>query len=81
MPLDIEFSSDPGRLDRERVHAWLAHESYWAAGRSRETQDAAIQLYESFGYVRWGRHPLYAVVEGQPVEGLFYYKRLDDGPG
>jgi hypothetical protein len=31
--------------------------------------------------VRWGRHPLYAVVEGQPVEGLFYYKRLDDGPG
>src|SRR4051794_2009896 len=23
----------------------------------RETQDAAIRLYESLGYVRWGEHP------------------------
>jgi ribosomal protein S18 acetylase RimI-like enzyme len=45
----------------------------------RETQEAAIALYESFGYVRWGRHPLYAMVEGKPVAGLFYYKRLDEG--
>ncbi len=45
----------------------------------RETQDAAIQLYESFGYERWGRHPLYAMVDGKPVAGLFYIKRLDDG--
>ncbi|HXV25193.1 MAG TPA: GNAT family N-acetyltransferase [Alphaproteobacteria bacterium] len=43
----------------------------------RETQEAAIQLYESFGYERWGRHPLYAMVEGKPVAGLFYFKRLD----
>ncbi len=46
----------------------------------RETQEAAIQLYESFGYVRWGRHPLYALVEGRPVAGLYYYKRLDQDP-
>lgn len=46
----------------------------------RETQEAAIQLYESFGYVRWGRHPLYAMVEGRPVAGLYYYKRLDQDP-
>ena len=45
----------------------------------RETQEAAIQLYESFGYERWGRHPLYAMVNGNPVAGLFYFKRLDEG--
>ncbi len=48
----------------------------------RETQEAAIALYESFGYERWGRHPLYAMVDGRPVAGLFYFKRLDqDGEG
>ena len=47
----------------------------------RETQEAAIALYESFGYERWGRHPLYAMVEGERVAGLFYYKRLDQDAG
>jgi ribosomal protein S18 acetylase RimI-like enzyme len=42
----------------------------------RETQQAAIQLYESLGYVRWGVHPDYAFVRGQVVQGYFYYKRL-----
>jgi ribosomal protein S18 acetylase RimI-like enzyme len=47
----------------------------------RETQDAAIQLYESFGYERWGRHPLYAMVDGKPVAGLFFFKHLDQDTG
>lgn len=42
----------------------------------RDTQTAAIQLYESLGYVRWGTHPAYARVVGQVVPGHFYYKRL-----
>ena len=42
----------------------------------RETQTAAIRLYQSMGYVRWGEHPEYALVRGKPVGGLFYYKRL-----
>ena len=42
----------------------------------RETQQAAIQLYESLGFVRWGVHPDYAFVRGQVVRGFFYYKRL-----
>ena len=42
----------------------------------RETQEAAIRLYESLGYVRWGVHPDYAYVRGRPVRGFFYYKRL-----
>jgi ribosomal protein S18 acetylase RimI-like enzyme len=42
----------------------------------RETQTAAIRLYQSMGYIRWGEHPEYAFVRGQPVTGFFYYKRL-----
>ncbi len=42
----------------------------------RETQVAAIRLYESLGYVRWGEHPAYARVEGRMVRGFYYYKRL-----
>jgi ribosomal protein S18 acetylase RimI-like enzyme len=43
----------------------------------RETQMAAIALYESLGFVRFGEHPLYARVHGQSVGGLFFYKDLD----
>ena len=49
MPPSIEFSADPERLDRDRIHAWLAEESYWAAGRQRATQDAAIDASRNFG--------------------------------
>jgi len=42
----------------------------------RETQDAAIRLYESLGFERWGVHPDYAFVRGQPVRGFFYCKHL-----
>jgi RimJ/RimL family protein N-acetyltransferase len=42
----------------------------------RETQEAAIRLYESLGYARWGVHPDYAFVRGRSVRGFFYYKRL-----
>jgi ribosomal protein S18 acetylase RimI-like enzyme len=42
----------------------------------RETQEAAIALYESLGYVRWGIHPEYARVRGQIIRGFFYTKAL-----
>jgi ribosomal protein S18 acetylase RimI-like enzyme len=42
----------------------------------RETQTAAIRLYQSMGYVRWGEHPEYALIRGRVVSGLFFYKRL-----
>jgi ribosomal protein S18 acetylase RimI-like enzyme len=42
----------------------------------RETQTAAIRLYQSMGYTRWGEHPEYAQIRGQSVAGYFYYKRL-----
>lgn len=42
----------------------------------RETQEAAIRLYESLDYARWGVHPDYAQVRGKIVRGFYYYKRL-----
>ncbi len=42
----------------------------------RETQGAAIQLYESVGYTRWGSHPAYAKVGGRIIPGHYYFKRL-----
>ncbi|HYM04318.1 MAG TPA: GNAT family N-acetyltransferase [Stellaceae bacterium] len=43
----------------------------------RDTQTAAIQLYETLGYVRWGTHPFYARVGGAVIPGHYYYKRLE----
>jgi ribosomal protein S18 acetylase RimI-like enzyme len=45
----------------------------------RETQEAAIALYESLGYIRWGVHPAYARVGGRTVRGIHYYKVLQPG--
>ena len=42
----------------------------------RETQEAAIQLYQSLGYNHYGTHPRYARVDGQWVAGLFFWKDL-----
>lgn len=46
---DVEFSADPGRLDLERIHTWLAEESYWAIGRSREAHEAAVAASRNYG--------------------------------
>jgi len=43
----------------------------------RETQDAAIHLYESMGYVRWGVNPLYAQADGRMIKGYYYSKPID----
>ena len=42
----------------------------------RETQARAIQLYDQFGYRRWGTNPNYARVNGQWVAGHYYSKTL-----
>lgn len=43
----------------------------------RETQDAAISLYQDNGYVRWGILPYYEFVGGHTVAGHFFYKKLE----
>jgi len=37
-----ELSSDPRRLDVDRVHHWLSTDAYWALGRPREVLRQAI---------------------------------------
>ncbi|OZB88485.1 MAG: GNAT family N-acetyltransferase [Microbacterium sp. 14-71-5] len=44
-----EFSADPARLDRARVHDLLVSHAYWAAGRSRAIQDSAIDASRNYG--------------------------------
>jgi GNAT superfamily N-acetyltransferase len=68
MPPAIEFSADPSRIDRDRVHGWLADESYWATGRTRETLDAAIDGSRNYG--------VYDAVTG---EQLAYARVITDG--
>jgi ribosomal protein S18 acetylase RimI-like enzyme len=43
----------------------------------RETQGAAIQLYQSLGFQHWGSHPRYARVDGIWVAGQFFWKELE----
>lgn len=68
MPSAIEFSADPARIQRDRVHAWLANESYWAAGRSREAHDAAVDASRNFG-----------VYDATTGEQLGYARVITDG--
>lgn len=42
----------------------------------RETQARAIEVVEEAGFVRWGTHPHYALVNGAWVTGYYYYKDL-----
>lgn len=46
----------------------------------RETQQAAIALYESMNYRRWGVNPAYAMVDGRLVAGYYYAKALGAFP-
>ena len=43
------FTSDRSDVDRDTVHRWLSEESYWARGRTRAVQDAAIDASLCFG--------------------------------
>ena len=46
----------------------------------RETQEAAIRLYETLGYHRWGEHPSYARVGGRTIRGFYFTKLLQTDP-
>jgi len=56
----------------------LAREEKFAAVQLdvRETQGAAIRLYENLGYQRWGTNPAYALVDGRLLAGHFFCKML-----
>ena len=68
MTADYRFSSDPTELDRAKVHRWISEETYWAPGRSRAKQDAAIDASRNFG--------VYEVASGEQVA---YARAVTDG--
>lgn len=49
LPGGYEVSADAARIDAGRVHEWLSQDAYWAVGRPREKQDAAIAGSLNFG--------------------------------
>ena len=42
LPGGFELDDDPARIDRDDVHRFLAEESYWARGRSRDVVDRLL---------------------------------------
>jgi GNAT superfamily N-acetyltransferase len=49
MDSQYRFSSSTQDMDRELVHRWLSEQSYWAKGRARSVQDAAIDVSRNYG--------------------------------
>jgi GNAT superfamily N-acetyltransferase len=43
LPGGFELDDDPARIDVDEVHRFLASESYWAVGRSRETVETLVR--------------------------------------
>ena len=43
LPGGFELDDDPGRVDVDAVHRYLSEESYWAAGRSRDTVERLVR--------------------------------------
>jgi len=43
LPGGYELDDDPGRVDVDAVHRYLSEQSYWAAGRSRETVERLVK--------------------------------------
>ncbi|MER5599929.1 GNAT family N-acetyltransferase [Streptomyces sp. NPDC002265] len=54
-----EISTDPDRVDVERVHHWLSTDAYWAIGRTREKHERAVAGSLNFG--------VYDMVSGEQV--------------
>ena len=43
LPGGYELDDDPGRVDVDAVHDYLANHSYWAEGRPRETVERLVR--------------------------------------
>ena len=49
MTSTLRFSNDPAELDLDLVFRWLSEDAYWALGRTRATQDAAVAGSRNYG--------------------------------
>jgi GNAT superfamily N-acetyltransferase len=43
LPDSLELDDDPRRIDVDAVHAYLAHESYWAKGRPLDVVERLVR--------------------------------------
>ena len=68
MDAQYRFSGDTAEINRERVHGWISEQSYWAPGRSRSRQDAAIDGSRNFG-----------VYDSASNEQVAYARMVTDG--
>ena len=68
MDARFRFSTDPSDIDRARVHRWLSEQAYWALGRGRDVQDAAIKASRN-----------YAVVDTESGTQVAYARVVTDG--
>ena len=68
MDARFRFSTDPSDIDRARVHRWLSEQAYWALGRGRDVQDAAIEASRN-----------YAVVDTDSDTQVAYARVVTDG--
>lgn len=50
----FRISTDTADVDRAAVHRWLSEQSYWAKGRARSVQDAAIDASLCFSALERG---------------------------
>lgn len=64
MDLEFRLSQQAENIDRDLVHHWLSDLSYWAKGRPRALQDAAIDASRNYSVheVGSGRQVGYARV-------------------
>lgn len=65
---DLIFSTDLSAMDVDRVHRWLAEDSYWARGRSRETHEVAMSGSRNYG-----------VFDADSGQQLGYARAITDG--
>jgi len=68
MNAQFRFSGDAAEIDRDLVHRWISEQSYWAQGRTRARQDAAIDGSRNFG--------VYSTASNQQVA---YARMITDG--
>ena len=49
MPGDYTISTDPARLDLDRIHRFLSTEAYWSPGVARDVVERSIENSVCFG--------------------------------
>ena len=55
VPMNVEISTDPNRLDIALIHHCLSESAYWAIGRPREVVQRAFDNSLCFGAYHDGR--------------------------